>query len=131
MPQNQNKLDEIPTPLTDEFARQMYKSGIDCHHDGQQAINFARQLERANAALVEENKKLNTDLVEAQCNRNEVVSQLRSELATYKEKAGRASKTLADMASMESSPSRKRLLDTLATALVESAAITKAKKGRE
>ena len=33
------------TPLTDAFANEMYRSGIDSHHDGQMAINHARSLE--------------------------------------------------------------------------------------
>ena len=33
------------TPLTNAFANEMYRSGIDSHHDGQMAINHARSLE--------------------------------------------------------------------------------------
>lgn len=36
---------EKDTPETTAFAREMYKSGVDCHHDGRRAIDFASKME--------------------------------------------------------------------------------------
>ena len=41
------------TPLTDAIANEMYRSGIDSHHDGQMAINHARSLELKLQALTQ------------------------------------------------------------------------------
>ena len=39
-------MSERPTPETDAFAKAMYSTGVDCHHDGREALKHAERLER-------------------------------------------------------------------------------------
>lgn len=40
----ENKVSDAPE--TDAFAKAMYKRGVDCHHDGREALKHAERLER-------------------------------------------------------------------------------------
>lgn len=51
-------MSERPTPETDAFAKAMYSRGVDCHHDGREALKHAERLERELAEARKERNQL-------------------------------------------------------------------------